>query len=268
MNIKTIFSFAIFVVCILGYSQDSKMTIISKDLKKVKNRITGEIYYVKKNNNEIRHGPYFRYLSIKKEKGLLVKGKYSNGKKTGDWYYYTKTGLLSRRGIYYEGEKNGEWMYNHCDTENLKSKGLFDKGKKIGQWSYYGESNELLYLFNHDTGTISDIKKIDNENKSIEPINEILPVIGGKDCFYKYIKGEFVCPEVLRNKKFSGRVVVYFMVNDNFEMIDFHYETDLDDELGHESIKLIKNGPIWIPKIENGKYIPTRISVPFKYSRL
>ena len=63
-------------------------------------------------------------------------GKYKNGKKEGQWFFYKYNEQLSKRGYYKNGWKHGPWI-EFYDTRQLLTKGEYKNGRVEGLWVLY-----------------------------------------------------------------------------------------------------------------------------------
>lgn len=91
----------------------------------------------------------------KKTYALISAGSYLNGKKEGNWKYYSK-GQLKKEGSYSKGKENGSWTYYDSNSSAIDSVGNYLNGEKDNVWKYYytnssGESDiekEVTYSNN------------------------------------------------------------------------------------------------------------------------
>ena len=107
--------------------------LCAQEIKKVKNfndrARTSEIYYVLKDNNEVRHGKYlFKYNGV-----VQVQGQFENNSAAGKWVYTPGKGFRIE-GNYSNGKKNGTWKYYKDD-------------KLISEINYNDGILEVLYSY-------------------------------------------------------------------------------------------------------------------------
>ena len=70
------------------------------------------------------------------------KGNVQNGKKEGEWFFFTTNGKLWEKGIYKNGVLEGEWVSYH-DNGGLYKKGTYKNGEKVGEWVLYGKDGRI-----------------------------------------------------------------------------------------------------------------------------
>lgn len=89
---------------------------------------------------------------------------------------------------------------------------------------------------------------------------------GGYRNFKNYIRENTHYPPAASGKTFEGKVVVEFNVNSDSTLSDFTIKKPMGYGLDNEAIRLIKEGPGWIPGMLNGTPIQQKIAVkvPFK----
>ncbi|HYG37597.1 MAG TPA: TonB family protein [Cytophagales bacterium] len=89
---------------------------------------------------------------------------------------------------------------------------------------------------------------------------------GGHRNFKNYIRENTKYPTAASGKNFEGKVVVEFNVNTDGTLSDFTIKKPMGYGLDDEAIRLIKEGPGWIPGMLNGTPIQQKIAVkvPFK----
>ena len=221
-------------------------------LQKVKKRFTGEIYHVLKNNNDIKQGPYHRYDNLRKKKNLLISGHYHDNLKEGKWEYFDKEGNLIQSGYYSNGSKSGMWTENYCGHQVLTSYGSYSDGKKADVWNYLNNKSNNHIMFDHTKDSLINITMQSTLNQL-----EFGGVFGGNDCFDEYLKRDFVCPQDLLSTTFEVTIVVSFIVHEDFSLQIISIKDTITKSLRKEVIRLLKNGPIWIPRKQNGEYIST-----------
>jgi len=118
-------TFMLFTVSLVAQKNLKTKRVTSKE------RHGKAIYYVLKDNPEIKHGKYIvkPYATQKK---LLVKGQYNRGKKTGEW--------ITR--------------YTRALYKGLKSKGTYENDQKVGEWLYFDYASDTIQIYNHSTNTL------------------------------------------------------------------------------------------------------------------
>lgn len=244
--------------------------LLAQDVKQIEDRKTMEITNVLSDNKKIKHGDYTRFYEYPKRKNkrrLKITGSYLNNKKDSVWNYYSFDGSLFKSGRYKDGSKDGVWKQFYWGDNNLSSIGRYQNGKKIGSWKYYNESNVMIHEFDHTKNEVIFYTK--NEMANSEQPNDLRRdrdskgfILGGERAFKKYVSIEFEYPKEASLNGISGRVIVSFHLDEDFIKTDFHVQNDLGYGLAEEAIRLVREGPLWIPPRENGVFIGTSCSIP------
>ena len=75
-------------------------------------------------------------------KDYLLLGRFSSGKRDGQWVQWYRNGQKEVEGIYYRGKKHGEWtLWYNNGTQ--KERGQFDMGKVDGSYKYWYANGHL-----------------------------------------------------------------------------------------------------------------------------
>ena len=87
---------------------------------------------------------------------MCIVGEYSNGEKTGQWFYFYSPALKDTSVLFLLGQKKltgvispkkkDEEFQITIDTTGIKlaATGNFEKNKKVGKWSYYSKNGLLI----------------------------------------------------------------------------------------------------------------------------
>jgi protein TonB len=82
---------------------------------------------------------------------------------------------------------------------------------------------------------------------------------GGSNAFAEYISKSFKLPNV---KGLHGKVIVEFVVEKDGHLDDIKIIRDIGWGTGQETVRVLKESPIWKPGMQNGKLIRVRYSLP------
>jgi antitoxin component YwqK of YwqJK toxin-antitoxin module len=75
-----------------------------------------------------------------------MKGNYTNGKETGEWFNHWENGTIKNKTTFSNGQLDGEWKSYHLNGK-LALEGAYKKDLKVGEWRKYfsnGKTKELL----------------------------------------------------------------------------------------------------------------------------
>lgn len=78
----------------------------------------------------------------------------------------------------------------------------------------------------------------------------------------KYPQGR---PVYICEQGISGRVVVYFTINENGQVTDPAIFRSVEKDLDKEAIRIIKSMPRWIPGEQKGKKVKVRFTLPVQF---
>ena len=80
---------------------------------------------------------------------------------------------------------------------------------------------------------------------------------GGDDGWRKYLVANIDPDTPIRNKARRGKyqVVVRFIVNKDGDISDVKAETSFGHGMEEEAIRVIKNGPKWLPAMQDGRKV-------------
>lgn len=90
------------------------------------------------------------------------------------------------------------------------------------------------------------------------------PVNGNRE-FKKYLETNLRYPEEALSKKIQGRVIVEFTVNYDNTLSDFNIIRSIGSGCDEELIRLIKEGPKWVPAKSNNFFVNDKVRVRFKF---
>lgn len=82
-----------------------------------------------------RHGPAIAWHSQTRRAST---GAFADGKKSGQWVYWSPAGTPQKQGAYTAGREDGLWTTFHA-TGDKASEGTFVSGREEGRWTFWGE---------------------------------------------------------------------------------------------------------------------------------
>ena len=89
--------------------------------------------------NGIMNGRWEKYIG-----GVLVeKGAYSQGKKDGEWIFYSASGAKQRQQGFKNGRPHGKWT-EYYSADKKASEGEYKEGLKHGTWKNYDRNGKVL----------------------------------------------------------------------------------------------------------------------------
>ena len=264
----------------------------SQETVEKRNRKTNEVYSVLKSNKSIKHGPYKKFMFRKK---MGISGQFSDNKKDGEWKFYYWNGKLSKIGKFksgvkdsiwtryasdgeiigqsefLDGKENGDWKFYFSDTKNPRSIGKYENGQKVGVWEYYNKHGVLIHKFDHTSQNLiyytSSEDTTEEQPNEVEndPENHKPMILGGNQGLNEHVKLEFEYPQEAQWNGVSGKVYVFFTVDENIQMKDFFVQDNPGYGIGEEAVRIVKTGPTWIPKKVYGSYENSKGRFPITF---
>src|SRR5690606_5091034 len=94
---------------------------------------------------------------------------------------------------------------------------------------------------------------------------DVMPVYEeGEEAFYKYIKINYITPNV--NKSIKGQIIVQFIVEKDGSLTDIKVVEDLGYGTGEEAVWVLSKSKKWIPGYKDGYPVRVRYTVPISLS--
>jgi protein TonB len=184
-------------------------------------------------------------------------------KPNGLFAWYNNEGSLDSLGNVNNGKKIGEWDYGFSDSGSVLIKGIYENGKLKKTINY---RSKLIILPDGNIKNLSDeIEDTTDQHKAEFP--------GGLSAWTHYLEKNLVTPERLLNTARpydKHTVVVGFSINSTGEISDVQIVKSCEWDADREVIRIIKEGPSWIPATQKGKPViyRHRQSITFVINRM
>lgn len=88
------------------------------------------------------------------------------------------------------------------------------------------------------------------------------PFCGNMDTYYDQIKWELNYPEYAFRSRISGEVLIEFMVQKDGSLTNINVASGIGFECDEEAMRVIKNGPTWLPALKNGQKLVSKVMIP------
>lgn len=98
-----------------------------------------------------------------------------------------------------------------------------------------------------------------------EPVIKLAEPIGGRKAYDKYLEDELRYPQEAMNNNIKGRVTVQFTVDTRGIIGDFEVIKKLGYGCDEEVIRLVKEGPKWLPTTQDAVPIESIVRVRMKF---
>ena len=128
------------------------------------------------------------------------------------------------------------------------------------------EDELIIEDMDADQNTEIQVVEFDDEEEEeaeIFFIVEDMPTFNGGDQneFRKFIQSNLKYPQIAAENGISGRVFVYFVVNEKGEVINAKVVRGVDPSLDKEALRVVMSSPKWTPGKQRGQ--PVRVAFTF-----
>ena len=103
-----------------------------------------------------------------------------------------------------------------------------------------------------------------NDKLDLKPITPEQPArpVNGNDAFFAYIRENQRYTAKARKNQIQGKVMVEFMVEKDGRLTNIKVLKRLGNGLDEEAVRLIENGPLWLPALYQGQPIRQKMILP------
>lgn len=88
---------------------------------------------------------------------------------------------------------------------------------------------------------------------------------GGLRSFYRYISRRLRYPSEARRKGVAGRVYIRFDINTDGTVGNVRVLRGIGSGCDKEAVRIIKNGPQWVPGTQRGRFVKTMMTIPITF---
>jgi TonB family protein len=224
-------------IAIKSFSQQTKEVVEKSGSKFNKEK---KVYYVLKENNTVKHGPYKHYYNG----NLAVTGFYKQDKKDSVWQRNDSRGSIVSKKIYTENKRTGIWEFFNKDGSPAQqydfSKETFQIQEPDTVYSYQVANGE--WIKGHANGGPVWLRS------TYEWIS--------------YLNITLRYPQDAIDHEKQGAVAVDVWVDENGNAVDYTVEKSVYPALDEESIRVVKLfQPEFLPAEKDGKKVKSKIRV-------
>jgi TonB family protein len=248
------------ITLIEGYYEDGKIQFQSNLLDTIDYKYEKKYFY-KNGQVEIssieNDSLVFEIQNYSKDGLKLDNGNYKNG--NGIMKSYNEDTLLSEIN-YREYKKDGLAIYYYSNG-NKKESAFYKDNKQDGDWYNYKTDGSLDYIGKRRETKYQVINKADMDYTDIQPTFR-----GGIMSLMKYLQKSIRYPSLARENGLEGKVIIKFSVKmfGNVSEVSI-----LKDNVGggcaDESIRVVKNMPLWYPAFKFGFPVKTYYTLPVTF---
>jgi antitoxin component YwqK of YwqJK toxin-antitoxin module len=264
------------------FSQQPETVFIKKKLEDAHGYKYKVKYYALKSDTSIKYGYYERYSTIK---SLVEAGFYKNNVKDSTWRTYIIGKHVGGIGNYENGKKNGEWKYyTNVGTRDpnydrnsptiLVKEGSYVDNNLFGVWKFYKNGKlEQQYDYAKDS-LISSSKINDNyvytiktKTGTIEHKLERPPMLVGGNRTRIENRKQMHNGRLyqLSNGQDNVTYALSFWIRPNGETYGYEMVKGVNEGYDNFVITYYKENYKWIPGLLNGENIECKITVSEGY---
>lgn len=178
-----------------------------------------------------------------------------------------KNGTISNINI----EKGLDAACNEESLRLVRNSPKWQPAKHGGKHVRQRISMPLIFRIPDTTATAAAAKNAASGNlpeyndkldlKSVTPEQPARPV-NGTDAFFAYIRENQKYTAKARRNQIQGKVMVEFMVEKDGRLTNIKVLKPLGNGLDEEAVRLIENGPMWLPALFQGQPIRQKMILP------
>ena len=104
------------------------------------------------------------------------------------------------------------------------------------------------------------------KNEVVSVIGSIASPVGGLERYEVYLSENLRYPSAAKEGNVAGKVLVQFLVNPDSSLSDFRILQSVGGGCDEEAIRLIKQGPAWVPGLVDGELKEGGMIVPVNFN--
>ena len=160
---------------------------------------------------------------------------------------YSDSNLTFQQGKYMEYYPSGE----------LRTSGEYSNNMKSGDWMHYNDTGKVVLTERYENGNMTEAENPDTVKKK-EPLlygdEKEANMDGGVKAWINYIK-KTLNPDVGQQSVKGGKVRVIFKINTKGKTSDIYLKKSVEFVLDEESLRVIRESPLWEPAFQNGNKV-------------
>lgn len=125
---------------------------------------------------------------------------------------------------------------------------------------------DIAVAMNADVTALSEVVVVGHARQNATPALEPATPDGGRKAFEEYIEQSLKYPDQALEHNIEGRVTVEFTVEPSGQLSDFKIVKGIGYGCDEEAIRLIKQGPKWIPTRKTTEPVRDHVKVKLKFA--
>ncbi len=172
----------------------------------------------------------------------------------GLFTWFNEKGKLDSSGFVHKGRKHKRWYYyTHPDSANATVAEEYEFGKFLYRTDYIRKKTS------YRDGRTEDLYRAGtgDSSKTFTMVQVEASFPGGVQAWRRYLEKNLRIPDRFEGIIRNGRrtIVVAFMVDPEGNIRDTYIMQSAEWSADMEALRLIRNGPKWIPATQNGKRV-------------
>ncbi len=236
---------------LVAFSQETESFYLFKSDETPTSNLKEAFYiqHVKKVNDTCFVSSYYNYV------GPMIRQEtfkdYDLTVPHGRFVWYRANGSLDSSGLVYNGKKDGWWEYTEPDSGKLIRSEWYDKGKLLEKTDYF---NKRRY---YNDGRVEDLDQPKDTSTKKDSVVQIEATQkGGMKAWKQYLEKNINTPQRFIHLYSAGtrlKVIVNFRIEKDGTIGQIYLRQSAEFSVDMEAVRVISNGPRWIPAMQNGK---------------
>ncbi|MEI6947649.1 hypothetical protein V9K67_10680 [Paraflavisolibacter sp. H34] len=227
---------------------------------------------------KVKHGDFLTFHLNQK---VESKGTFVNNREQGLWLRYHDNGALADSAVFDHGRVQGyrlKWHANGAIADSIAyapdGSGVhyswFDNGapsnagrygtdgKKTGKWQYFHLNGQLSTLEEYEAGKLTALQYFDEQGKTVSDTSHLTRKAdfkGGTKGWANYLSRNLNGAVPVNNGAPEGSytVIISFKVDIDGNVTDIIPMTNMGYGMEREVVRILRNGPKWIPAMDHGR---------------
>ncbi|MFY0606485.1 MAG: TonB family protein [Cyclobacteriaceae bacterium] len=203
-------------------------------------------------------------LRISGYRSPYMVGVFEKGEKIGEWKVRDETSKMLMKEIYNGGVFRHGVVIKEDDVESytepiISKKSLMANNHKIIEAFRFNDwvTQEQYPYFKSRPRNREEVlsRRETKRQRSAKPV-------GGMSAFYRRVGSNLNYPHEARRSGIEGRVYVSFIVKKDGTLADLRVVKGIGGGCDEEAVRVIAQGPKWIPPVENGDTLEVSMVLP------
>ena len=238
--------FALVIAGPLSAQPRKKVTVTGKGFPK-----TEEVYYVLKDDNTKKDGPY----EVIRNENVVLSGFYKNDQKDSVWEVYAPNNILLSRKWYQQGKRTGKWEF-------------FTRAGEV-DWTYDFNTNVLVRTPSErskikDTATYFYMSPSGSWVR--DSLDRVPVALYSSGEWLRYLNTNLRYPDEAVNHNEQGQVIINITVDETGDAVDYTVGKSATPALDAEALRVVRKfNPEFVPAEKDGKKVRVQCRMPLVF---